>query len=69
MPYLACNSCSWRISEGSLELSNGAFPSSSKNFSNPPGRHIRISLPSDVLVFAQRCRASRGAQMLAPTGK
>jgi hypothetical protein len=35
-----------------LFLSTGTFPISSKNFSNPPGWHMRINLPSIVAVFA-----------------
>ena len=48
VPYFAM---SYRIVSG-IFLSIGTFPISSKNFSNPPGWHIRINFLSVVAVFA-----------------
>jgi hypothetical protein len=47
MPYFAMRD---RMVSG-LFLSIGTFPISSKNFSNPPGWHMRINLPSAAAVF------------------
>jgi hypothetical protein len=64
IPYFAINSF---ITSGTF-LSIGTFRISSKNFSNPPGWHIRINLASELVVFAHTCGMPRGSQMHPPGG-
>src|SRR6516164_8809697 len=61
IPYFAMTRfITWSLA--ALSIFAISLPSSSKNFSNPPGWHTRISFPSSVPTFAQTWGMSRGSQ-------